>query len=348
MTRYLLLASTFVLGCTVSASAQFPVPPAPAPPAAPIAVAPVAIAPEAPFPPDIRFDFNYDFNRITSDAKAISLAFQKPLPAPPGSYMLGKLGEKGGSEESWYSQARSYIERDQYDRAVETLDRVITAGGDRADAAMYWKAYSLSKLARRPEALTTLSDLQKRYAKSRWVPDAKALEIEVRQASGQGVSPDGVTDDLKLYALQSIMRNDPETALPAVEKMLAGGSSVRVKERALFVVSQSREARAKDILVNVARGGSNPDLQMSAIRYLGMSNNAEAATALASIYNSDSSVDARKAVISALAMNRNSSATLITMARAEKNPELKDLMVRRIADMRTPEARAYMLEILSK
>ena len=92
----------------------------------------------------------------------------------------------------------------------------------------------------------------------------------MRQASGQAVSPDGQPDDdLKLLALRGLMQSDPERAVPMVEQILSGNSSIKVKENALFVLSQSRSARAHEILGNVAKGGSNPDLQMKAIRYLG-------------------------------------------------------------------------------
>ena len=69
-------------------------------------------------------------------------------------------------------------------------------------------------------------------------------------------------DELKLMALRGIMQSDPEQAYPIIEKMLAGTNSPKVKDRALFVLSQSRGARARDIIANVAKGNANPDLQL--------------------------------------------------------------------------------------
>src|SRR6185436_19290628 len=103
------------------------------------------------------------------------------------------------------------------------------------------------------------------------IRDAKALEVEVRQASGQTVAPASVDDDeLKLMALRGIMQSDPDQAMPIIEKMLGAANSPKVKDRALFVLSQSRSARARDIIVGVAKGNANPDLQLRAIRYVGM------------------------------------------------------------------------------
>jgi tetratricopeptide (TPR) repeat protein len=270
--------------------------------------------------------------------------------------------QEHGQIESQYSQARSRIDNNQYDRALEPLDKVISAKGERADGAMYWKAYSLMKLARRDEALSTLGQLTKQFPDSPWVRDARALEVEVKQAAGQNPATDAVDDETKLLALNAIMRTDPDAALAAVEKMLAGGTNVRLKDRALFVLSQSRSDKALGIISNVARSNTNPDLQQRAIRYLGQSNNVDATKTLSTVYSGSNSVDTKKAVISALASSlssnpgsgdraaRNAAAVtaLVTLGRAERNPELKALIVRHLGNSSAPEAKQFLLEIISK
>jgi len=101
--------------------------------------------------------------------------------------------------------------------------------------------------------LSVLSGLQKQFPDSGWARDARALEVEVKQASGQPVSANAANDELKLLALQGLTRTDPEAAFPVIEKMLAGGSSVRVKERALFVLAQSGSTRGQEVLGRIAR-----------------------------------------------------------------------------------------------
>ena len=255
--------------------------------------------------------------------------------------------------ESQYSQARQRIDSNQYDRALEPLDRVINAKGERADAALYWKAYSLMKLARRDEALSTLGQLTKQFPDSPWVRDARALEVEVKQASGQNAATDAVDDETKLLALNAIMRTDPDRALAAVEKMLAGSSNVRLKDRALIVLSQSRSEKAVGLISNVARTNTNPDLQQKAIRYLGQSNSAEAMTTLSTVYRGSNSTDTKRAVVSSLASSRNPGAVtaLVALARAERNTELKNLILRHLDNsnsMKSPEVKALMEEIIAK
>ena len=95
--------------------------------------------------------------------------------------------------------------------------------------------------------------------------DAKALEVEVRQSTGQPMSPESTNDEeLKLMALRGLMNSDSERAMPIIEQMLAGPNSPKVKDRALFVLSQSNSSRARDIIGTVAKGG-NPDLQLKAM-----------------------------------------------------------------------------------
>ena len=195
-----------------------------------------------------------------------------PGPSPSAMFALrerARAVELDDRADELYDQGRELIEEGRYDRAVERFNRLIDLKSNRTDAALYWKAYSLNKLGQRAEALTALSDLQKQFGDSRWLRDAKALEVEVRSASGQTVAPDQNDDELKLLALQAIMRNDPDQAVPIIEKMLSGTNSPKVKDRALFVLSQSRSARARDIIAGVVKGNGNPDLQLRAIRDIG-------------------------------------------------------------------------------
>jgi tetratricopeptide (TPR) repeat protein len=232
-----------------------------------------------------------------------------------------------------YDEGRDAIEEGKYDRALDRFNRLIELKSNRTDAALYWKAYSLSKLGQRSEALTTLADLQKRFADSRWSRDAKALDVELRQASGQTVSPAAQEDDdLKLMALRGIMDSAPEEAYPIIEKMLAGPNSPKVKDRALFVLSQGRGARARDIIANVAKGNGNPDLQLRAIRYLGIMNGADNRQVLADVYRGSSDVSVKRAILRSF-MVAGDRERLLFVAKTESAPELRGEAVQQLGVM---------------
>src|SRR5215472_5259193 len=145
--------------------------------------------------------------------------------------------------------------------------------GHRADAALYWKAYSLNKAGQRAEATSTIAELRHDFPHSDWLKEAGALELQIKQSTGQAIDPGRETDeDLKLLAIDGLMGSDPERAIPLLQNVLTNpNSSLKLKERALFVLAQSDSPQAGQIVGAIARGQSGPDLQVRAIHYLGIS-----------------------------------------------------------------------------
>ncbi len=230
------------------------------------------------------------------------------------------------------ARGQSALDSSRWDRAVAAFDHVIELKGSKADAALYWKAYAQNKLGQRPEALATINVLAKDYPKSRYLNDAKALEVEVRGASG-GVNPAAETDeDLKLLAIQSLANNASEEAAPMLQKVLQGTGSPRLKARALFVLAQSNSPRAREVLVNVAKGNGNPDLQMKAVQYLGIYGGRESRAALTDIYGSSSDVDLKKRILNSFMVSGEKDRVLAA-AQSEQNTELRAEAVRQLGVM---------------
>ena len=207
------------------------------------------------------------------------------------------------SESADYERGTSYLDSGRYDRAIEAFDKVIAKAGKKTDGALYWKAYALNRLGKRDEAIQAIDELLKKYGSSRWAADAKALQIDVRQASGQPVSPEKAGDEeLKLIALNALMTRDPDRAIPMVQQLLTGSASPRLKGRGLFVLAQSASPRAKTLLAEVARGKANPDLQLKALDYLGMYAGGPDVPLLVDVYRTTGDIDVKKRVIRSLAM----------------------------------------------
>jgi HEAT repeat protein len=233
-------------------------------------------------------------------------------------------------EQELYDRGTEAMDKSRWEKAVEAFGSVASLKGSRADGALYWKAYALNKLTRRADALATLGELQKTYPNSRWMNDAKALELEVRQATGKPVSPESESDeDLKLIALNGLMNSEPERALPILQKLLQGNQSPRIKEHALFVLSQSASPQAHELLAQIARGKSNPDLQMKAIQSLGVFGSQESRQLLADIYASSSDIEVKRAVLGSFMVGGERD-RLLTAAKSEKNPELRKEAIRQL------------------
>ena len=243
-----------------------------------------------------------------------------------------------------YQRGQEYLERAQWDRAVDSFQRIVeSTTSTRIDAALYWKAYALDKLAHQADALATLGQLQKTYPQSRWLADARALELQVKQNSGQSPRPEAQSDEeLKLLAIQGILHTDPEQGVPLLEKVLAGNNSPRLKERALFVLAQSNSARSREVLTSIAKGSaSNPDVQRKAIQYLGVNGTTENRQVLADIYASSNDVDIKRQIIRSF-MVSGDKARMFQLAQTEKSTELRQEAVRQLGVMGAREELTQM------
>jgi hypothetical protein len=231
-----------------------------------------------------------------------------------------------------YERARRAIDEGQWAQALERLQPVIEAALSRADAALYWRAYALDKLGQRAEALTAIAELGKAYPKSRWLGDARALEVQVRQRVGQPVTLDAAGDEeLKLLALNALQFQSPEQALPMLRQLLASAQSIKLRERALFVLAQSRSPEARAALAEVAKQG-NPDLARKAIDYLGVHGSTENRELLAELYKSSTEVDVKRRILRAY-MVSGDRARVLAAATGETVPELRKEAVRQLGVM---------------
>jgi HEAT repeat protein len=236
-----------------------------------------------------------------------------------------------------YSDGREALDEDRYDQALGKFGELASMNGPQTDAAMYWKAYAENKMGKRDSALATIADLEKKYAQSRWIKDAKALEIEVRQSTGHPSSPDTQdTDDLKILALQGIMQGDPQRGVPMVENFLNGPGSPKLKSKALFLLGQNGSSQARDVLAKIAKGQSNPDLQRKAVEYLGMFGGQQSRQTLAEIYASSSDPSVKRAIIRAYMIGGDKE-HLFAAAKSEKDTSLRVEAIRQLGIMHAPE-----------
>ncbi len=258
---------------------------------------------------------------------------------PGGVYAYGASNEQEEREIELYNDGTSAMDDGKWEKALDKFSRVADMHGKKADAALYYKARALNKLGRRDEALNTLSGLEKDYPKSRWLNDAKALEIEIKQKSGQPVSPDAESDcELKLYALNGLQQADPDKAVPLLEKMLHGSDCPKLSNQAFFILAQSGSQQARDVIIKLAKGDStNPDMQRKAIQALGMYGGSYGRDALSQVFTSTSDVDTKKAVLRALMMSGDRD-RILAAAKGEKIPEVRAEAIRQLGMMGAKDA----------
>jgi HEAT repeat protein len=249
--------------------------------------------------------------------------------SPPGNALLDPQNapRANAQEEQLYASANQSLNNGDYDQAINGFDQVAKIKGRRGDAALYWKAYALNKAQRRSEALSTVAQLRKEYPQSSYLKEAKVLEMDIRPQDPESVSD----EDLKPYAVDALLNTDPEKAFPILEKLLQGNSSVRVKDRALFVLAQSSSPKAQQLLLSIAKGTNQPELQEHAIRWIAVEGGKHA-QALRDIYASSSDPKVKKQVLHSFIMNGDKEG-LMNIIRQEKSPDLRRDAVRQLGPM---------------
>lgn len=252
---------------------------------------------------------------------------------PPGAGPATAADEEQSRENELYESARQAIDEEQWRRAADAFERVVAMKGQKADLALYWKAYALNRASQRADALDTLAALKQAYPKSRMLEEARALEMDIRNAAGQSVAPAAIQDeDLKLYALQALGQQDPAQAVPLLEKTLRGTSSAKVRERALFVLAQMSDPRARTLLTGLAKDDAHPEVQSKAIQYLGVHGGAENRALLAEVYQSSANVRVKKRVLQAW-MVAGERGRIMAAATGEKDPELRAEAIQQLGVM---------------
>lgn len=255
------------------------------------------------------------------------------LPAERLLPLLITNGGGGGADEaSLYADGTRAVDESRWQDAVGLFDRVAQMHGEHAEGALYWKAYAENKEGQPANALSTCGELRKSYPKSRWLEECGALEIEIRGKSGQPVSPQAETDEnLKLLALNALMQQDQEQAVPILQKILSGNQPEELKSRALFVLAQSNSPQAQALIGQIAQGQSGPALQIKAIRMLATQGK-RADDTLATIYQHSSDQQVKRVILQSYLITGDSS-KLLEAARQETNPELVKTAVQTLGAM---------------
>jgi hypothetical protein len=252
-------------------------------------------------------------------------------PAVPSSSLFDPQSASKASthEDEVYQNGTEDLSDGDYDEAVKNFAEVANLRGRKADAALYWEAYALKMAGNTAQAQATIGELRRTYPQSKWLKDAAALEIEMK---GAAANPENISDEeLKLLALQSLMNSDPEKAVPLLDKVIHGNYSPRLKDKALFVLSQSNSDQAQKILLSLAKSNNDPELQKRAIRYIGMSGRRNSAI-LKEIYNGTNDTNVKKECFQGWLMSGDRDAVL-AVARTEKSPELRKDAIRYLGMM---------------
>jgi len=129
-------------------------------------------------------------------------------------------------------------------------------------------------------------------------------------------------EELALAALEGLMAQPSDRALPILKKVLAGSQSTLVKRRALFVLSQIESPESREILLQTARS-TNAELRNEAIRSIGIEGDPKSLDALQAIYNSGDA-EARSSILQAWMIADHKSAVYNVALTAKTDDEASE------------------------
>src|SRR5262245_52301280 len=184
-----------------------------------------------------------------------------------------------------FRQGRDQIEDENWSGAAATFMSFV-AGYPKhkdIDAALYWTAFALKKQGKFAEADSQLERLIREHSRSTWLDDARAMRVEIAGQTGnrQVVERELDKNDLaliKLIALQSLFRSNPDRAAAIVAEILKPGSKAdqRLKENAIDLLGQNIGPKTAPMLMKVARDQTDPKARKKAIFWLGQSDDESA------------------------------------------------------------------------
>jgi hypothetical protein len=149
----------------------------------------------------------------------------------------GAPAASSAPDSSLYADGTRAINEGRWSDAEAIFAKVASQAGPHADGALYWKAYAENRQERASRALDTCAQLRHDFPASSWVHECGALEIEIHARSGKPLEPSaGQDDDLRLLALNSLLRRDEPRALAQIQEILNGDSSEKLKKEAQFIL----------------------------------------------------------------------------------------------------------------
>jgi hypothetical protein len=217
------------------------------------------------------------------------------------------------------------------------------ASGQR-DPKLQRKAIEMLAIARGKQSADTLAGIYRQSTND----EIKNAILHTYLVVG---TPDPLVEAARHETSPQLVRTAVHTlgAMGATSQLLAlyhDTSSAETKAEIINALIPAGQ-KGSDALGTIISSEQDPKLRSKAIRNLGISGGMSAVPSLVATYKKNPDTETKKAVVQALFLAGDSH-DLVELARAEKDPALKQAIVQQLSIMHSKEATDYMLEILNK
>jgi HEAT repeat protein len=277
--------------------------------------------------------------------------------------------------DSLYRLARETLNRGEYRRAAQLFGDITQRFPNSAYAAdaRYWRAFALYRIGGTNDlrdALRALQDDGKRYYQASLQVDAAALTARIQGAlAAQGdaqaavlvnrkaVTPGEACDreDLavRVEALNSLGRTDPESTTPILRRLLARRDecSASLRRAALYLLGRRSDADAMNLVMAAAK--TDPDLRVraEALRFLAAMPGDQPIATIEEIARAPGNDQLQRAAVAALGRSDSPRARQSLRAiieRTDLNENLRATALASVNSERSAENGSYLRSIYPK
>lgn len=156
--------------------------------------------------------------------------------------------------------------------------------------------------------------------------------------------------ELKLVALNALLNMDEEKAFPILEKIVTKSENAKLRERTVFILSQSKDSRVIPLMAELAAKDPDQRVKKNAIFWLGQRKDKESLDILLKIYDTETDSHIKKNLIFSFSQNKSKKARdkLIDIAKNEKDMGARQNAIFIIGQEKNEEVLDILSDMYSK
>ena len=344
--------------------APFPAVP-PIPPVPPMPMAPLGAMELTPMPAAISYSNHAPIARVQG-VSPFERQFGGISSNPPESW------SQSDPADSLYRLAREALNRGEYRRAAQLFGDITQKFPNSAYAndARYWKAFALYRIGGNSDlhdALNVLKDSSRGYRQQSLQTDAPVLATRItaalaaqgdgdakRALSDKAAQPGAACDreDLavRIEALNSLGRTDPEATTPILARVLArrDDCSATLRRAALYILGRRTDDEARNLVMGAARNDPDIRVRADALRFLAAMPGDQPVATIEEMARTPGNEQLQRAAIEALGRSDNPRARQSLRNIIERTDLSENLRVTALSSVdaeHTPDNGAYIRSI---
>ena len=279
---------------------------------------------------------------------------------------------------SLYKAGRDELNRNNYTKAAGMFAQIITRYPKSVYApdAYYWQAFSLYKIGSENDLKTAKALLERQrraHSSAATVESEESATLLARVNGllcGKGVTAGCETvvknadkletsqcpdddEDFRIQVLNSFLNMNSEQAMPMLKQIMnkKDNCSAKLREKAVFIISQKRGADVEDILLSAARTDPSSKVREQAVFWLSQVNTERALGYLEDILKTTNDDKVADKAIFAISQHRSARASQMLRDYAA-NPnadfKLRDKSIFWLGQRKSEETAAFLKDLYSK